>query len=119
MTIRIEKIMWLKCKKCGKLQYPEHTRCLNCKNREFGRVLSSNEGTLITYTILRAPPKEFQDKKSYALGIVEFPFGIKALGQITTQENLKTGMKVEAKYQKICDNLDGKEVFGFVFEPIG
>ena len=113
-----EKIVWHKCKKCGKLQYPTHIRCLNCKNRGFEEIEVSGEGILLTYTILKAPPKEFRDKESYALGIVEFPDGIKALGQVTTKEDLKIGMKLKAKYQKICDNLDDKEIKGFIFEPI-
>lgn len=113
-----DEIIWHKCKKCGKLQYPEHVRCLKCKNNEFDIIYASDEAILLTYTILKAPPKEFQDKKAYALGIVQFPNGIRALGQITQQENLKKGMKLRPIYQKICDNLDGKEVFGFIFEPI-
>ncbi len=27
-----------KCKKCGKLHYPFHDRCLECKGREFEKV---------------------------------------------------------------------------------
>ena len=113
-----EKIIWNKCKKCGKLQFPSHIRCLNCNNREFEEVTAPDEGTLLTFTVLKAPPKEYRDKESYALGIIELSGGIRALGQITTEENLKTGMKLKAKYQKICNDLDGKEINGFVFEPV-
>ena len=31
-------IIAYKCKKCGKLHYPFHDRCLACKNREFEQV---------------------------------------------------------------------------------
>jgi uncharacterized OB-fold protein len=61
---------------------------------------------------------EFRSKNSYALGIVEFENGVKALGQIASQENLQIGMKLKPIYKKICDNLDGKEVHTFFFEPI-
>ena len=27
-----------KCKKCGKIHYPFHDRCLNCRGREFDEV---------------------------------------------------------------------------------
>ena len=112
------KIEWKKCAKCELLQYKTHLRCLKCKNSKFEIIEASGECILLTYTILKAPPAEFQDKISYALGVVEFENGIKVLGQITTQENLEIGMKLRPVYKKICENLDGKEVQAYVFEPV-
>ncbi|MHA2390531.1 MAG: Zn-ribbon domain-containing OB-fold protein [Promethearchaeota archaeon] len=116
--INKEKIEWKKCKNCGFLQYNSHIRCLQCKHERFETIVASGSCKLLTYTILKAPPSEFRINPSYALGIVEFENGVKALGQITSQENLKVGMELEPIYTKICDNLDGKEVFTHVFEPI-
>ncbi|MBD3227124.1 MAG: hypothetical protein GF329_02965 [Candidatus Lokiarchaeota archaeon] len=113
-----EKIEWKICNKCGYLQHKEHLRCLNCKNKDFSPIFSEGYCKLLTYTILTAPPKEFRDKKSYALGVVEFENGIKALGQLTTKNNLKIGMKLRPIHKKICDNLDGKEVHAYVYKPI-
>ncbi len=110
-------IEWKKCKKCGFLQYNSHLRCLQCKNDTFENITTTETCKLLTYTILKAPPSEFRDKSSYALGIVEFENGIKSLGQIATQENLKIGMELKPIYTKICENLDGKEVFSYVFKP--
>jgi uncharacterized OB-fold protein len=114
----VEKIFCKKCKKCGLLQHNTHLRCLKCRNREFDEIEASGSSKLLTYTILKAPPAEFRDKSSYALGIVEFENGIKVLGQIATQENLKTGMRLKPVYKKICENLDGKEIHTHIFEPI-
>jgi len=111
-------ITWKKCKKCGKLQHLDHLRCLQCKNTEFDTIQSSGECILLTYTILKAPPAEFRDKKAYALGIVEFSNGIRALGQITTTENLKVGMKLKPIFGKLTDNLDGQPVSGILYQPI-
>ena len=111
-------IIWKKCKNCGKLQYSDHIRCLQCKNMTFDLVQSSGDCRLLTYTILTATPAEFQDKKAYALGIVEFSNGIKALGQITTLDNLKIGMKLRPKFGKLTNNLDGHEVSGIFYEPL-
>ena len=112
-----EKLRWKKCDECGFLQHKSHLRCLNCKNDKFTLMEASEGCKLITFTILNAPPAEFRDKPSYALGVVEFENGIKAIGQITTQENLQIGMKLKPVYKKICENLDGKEVNAYVFEP--
>lgn len=110
-------IIWKKCKKCGKLQHPDHLRCIQCKNTTFTIVKSSRDCKLLTYTILTAPPSEYRDKKSYAIGVVEYSNGLKAIGQITTSENLKIGMKLTSKFQKLTENLDGKEIFGITFKP--
>jgi len=113
-----EKIEWIKCNKCGLLQHKSHIRCLNCKSKNFELINPSGTCKLLTYTILKAPPAEFREKRSYALGVVEFENGVKALGQLTTQDEIKTGMELRPIYTKIVDNLDGKEVYAYVFEPI-
>ena len=111
-------IEWIKCEKCGLLQHPTHLRCLKCKNQKFSSIKAEGVAKLLTYTVLTAPPAEFRNKKSYALGIVEFENGIKALGQIATSQGLKIGMQVNPIYEKVCDNLDGEEVYNYVFYPI-
>jgi len=98
-----EKIKWRKCKQCGLLQYKSHLRCLNCKGTTFDQVEAEGDCTLLTYTILRAPPMEFRNQESYAIGVVQFENGIRALGQISTQENIKTGMKLKPLYKKEKD----------------
>lgn len=111
-------ITWKKCNKCGKFQHPDHLRCLQCKSTTFEFVDASGDCTLLTYTILKAPPAEFRAKKAYALGVVEFSNGIRALGQLTTMDNLKVGMKLKPKYEKLTDNLDGQEIFAITYEPL-
>lgn len=113
-----EKLDWKKCNKCGYLQHLSHIRCLRCKHEEFSIVQVSGDCKLLTFTILTAPPMEFRDQKSYALGVVEFDNKIKALGQLSRKDNLEIGMKLKPIYKKICDNLDNKEVYAYVFEPI-
>ena len=113
-----EKLVGIKCKKCGYLQHNSHVRCIKCKNNTFDTVEAEGECILLTYTLLNAPPMEFRDQKSIALGVVEFENGIKALGQISPKEDLFIGMKLKPEYGKICNNIDGKEVYGYIFTPI-
>ena len=113
-----EKIEWKKCNNCGLLQYKTHLRCLKCKTNDFKLIEALGVAKLLTYTILKAPPAEFQDKKSYALGVVEFRNGIKALGQIDIQKDLKIGMQLRPIFKKICENLDGHEIYSYVFETV-
>ncbi|MFX1376889.1 MAG: Zn-ribbon domain-containing OB-fold protein [Promethearchaeota archaeon] len=113
-----ENITNLKCKKCGCLQDKSHLRCKKCKYIKFEIINALGICKLLTFTILKVPPAEFRKNPSYALGVVEFENSVKALGQITTQDNLKIGMELKPKYSKICDNLNGKEVFTYVYEPM-
>jgi len=113
-----EKIIAIKCKKCGFLQQEDHRRCLICKNPTFDKIEAKGNCSLLTYTILNAPPMEFIDKNSLALGVVEFENGIKTFGQITSKENLKIGMKLTPIYTKICNNLNGNEIYGYIFKPV-
>jgi len=113
-----ENLVSKKCKKCGYLQDTSHLRCIKCKNNTFDIIEANGSCVLLTYTVLKAPPMEFRDKGSYALGVVQFENGIKALGQISPKENLSIGMKLKPVYEKICNNLDGNEVYSYVFKLI-
>lgn len=113
-----KKIIRIKCKKCGLFQDQDHRRCLKCKNDTFEKIEANGNWTLLTYTILNAPPSEFRDKQSYGIGVVEFENGIKTLGQIEIRENIKIGMKLKPVYEKICENLDGIEIYDYVFKII-
>jgi len=113
-----ESIEWKKCQKCGYLQHSSHIRCIKCKYEIFDNVTAHGNATLLTYTILKAPPSEFRDKPHYTLGVFEFDNHIKVIGQVAPEEQLKIGMKMKPVYKKICANLDGKEVYGYTFEPI-
>ena len=113
-----EKLVSVKCKKCGYLQHKSHKRCLKCKNNTFEILEAKGNCILLTYTLLKAPPMEFRDKESYALGVVQFENGIRALGHISPKENLSIGMKLKPVYEKICNNLDGNEVYSYVFKLI-
>jgi len=113
-----EKIVWNKCKKCGKIQHASHLRCISCKHDQFEVIESTGDAKLLTYTILKAVPAEYQDQAPIAFGIFEFENGVRAMGQITTKEGLKIGTKFKPIHSILTKNLDGNEVSGFKFEPI-
>ena len=112
-----EKIKAKKCLNCGLLQHESHLRCLNCKSEEFELLMTSGQCKLLTFTILTAVPKEFLENKPYALGIVEFENGVRALGQISSKEDLKIGMRLDIKPSIV--QLDGKQINTYLFKPIG
>ncbi len=52
------------------------------------------------------------------VGHTKFENGIKSLGQIEIRENMNIGMKLTPVYEKICKNLDGIEIYDYVFKII-
>jgi len=115
MTFK-RKIKAIKCLKCGLMQHESHLRCLNCRSEKFELIEASEQCRLLTFTILTAVPSEFIESKPYALGIVEFENGVRALGQISSQEDLKIGMRLRTIPNTI--QMDGKQIDTYFFEPI-
>ena len=105
-----------KCTRCSKIHFPKHGRCLNCKHTEFEEVNVPSEGTLVTYTILKAPPSGI-DKFSLNLGIVNLG-DVNYTGQIDVENpsDLRIGMKLKAQWKQVRI-IDGQPIFGFVWGP--
>ncbi|MFX0121580.1 MAG: Zn-ribbon domain-containing OB-fold protein [Promethearchaeota archaeon] len=102
-----------KCLNCGKIHYPKHGRCLQCKKRNFKVIELPSEGSLITYTILKAPPTGI-DKSSLLLGIIDLG-DVRYTGQLEVEpDQLKIGMRLKAVRKKVR-LIDGKPVSGFVW----
>ena len=112
-------IVAYKCKKCGKLHYPFHDRCLRCKNREFETVKPQGKAKLLTWTRIFNLPWGF-DQRYLTIGVVEFENGIKAMGQINVDESfdLRNGMTLQPEWGPIRKQY-GEDVYGLVLEPVG
>jgi uncharacterized OB-fold protein len=97
-----------KCKKCGKVFFPPRLICNACKSREFENITLSNEGEILTYTVIRTPPSGFSDEAPYAVGIVKLGGEVQILTQIVdcNFEDLKIGSKVRVEFRRIQE--DGK-----------
>jgi uncharacterized OB-fold protein len=111
-----DKITTYKCKKCGRVMYPWHDRCLKCKGREFDEIemLLPATGKLLTYSQLFALPWRY-DVRFLTLGVVEFQNGVRAMGQLKTPD-VKVGMKVKATWEPVRV-IQGRKVYGLKFEP--
>jgi uncharacterized OB-fold protein len=107
-----------KCKKCGKIHYPYHDRCLACKGREFEVIKPEGNAKLITYTQIFNLPWGF-DQRFLIIGVAEFENGVKAMGQVKADgiEGLKTGMPVHPAWEPVRVQA-GENVYGLTFEPI-
>ena len=107
-----------KCKKCGKLHYPFHDRCLECKGREFEQVKPQGNARLLTYTAIFNLPWGF-DQRYLLIGVAEFENKVRAMGQIKADsvDQLKIGMQVKPSWEPIRVQY-GEDVYGLKFEPL-
>ncbi len=105
-----------KCKKCGKIHYPFHDRCLKCKGREFEELHPAGQAKLVTFTQIFNLPWGF-DERFLTIGIGEFENGVKAMGQIKADDiaDLKLGMKVKPTWTTVR-KVQGENIHGLVFE---
>ncbi len=107
-----------KCKKCGKIHYPFHDRCINCKGRDFEIIHPQGQAKLLTYTQIFNLPWGF-DQRFLVIGVAEFENGVKAMGQVNagSVDELKVGMPVAASWEPIRVQY-GENVYGLKFKPI-
>ncbi|MGQ9721094.1 MAG: Zn-ribbon domain-containing OB-fold protein [Candidatus Jordarchaeum sp.] len=111
----------IKCKRCGKIQYPGRARCIKCKSSEFEDIYPEplDSGTITTFTKLYALPETLKGEPPYVFGIVEFNNGVRALGHILENEKVEIGMKVKPTYGQVSVDPEGKPNFGIIFKPVG
>ncbi len=107
-----------KCKQCGKLHYPFHDRCLQCKGREFDKVEPQGNVKLLTFTRIYNLPWGF-DQRYLIIGVGEFENGVRAMGQIGVDEAtpLQVGMTMIPSWEPVRVQ-NGENVFGLKLTPI-
>lgn len=113
-----------RCKKCGGASFPRAPFCPNpdCeKSRDNVEVVElSKRGKLYSYTYqIYAPPAPFKMEpfEPYAIGMLDFPEGLRIYGIITTMENLKIGMELETTVSKLYED-EGNEYITWMWRPV-
>lgn len=112
------QVVAYKCKKCGKMHYPFHDRCMNCKAREFEAIKLEGNAKLLTFTQIFNLPWGF-DQRFLIIGIAEFENGVKAMGQIKADgiDGLQPGIELKPSWEPVRVQY-GENVYGLKFEPI-
>ncbi len=110
-------IVAFKCKKCGKVHYPFHDRCLKCRGREFEKIQPSGQAKLLTFTQIFNLPWGF-DERFLVIGVGEFENGVRAMGRIEADDiaGLKLGMKMTPTWAPVRV-VQNENVYGLKFEP--
>ncbi|MEM2127021.1 MAG: Zn-ribbon domain-containing OB-fold protein [Candidatus Bathyarchaeia archaeon] len=109
-----------RCTRCGGLYYPRRAICPRCGSRELEEYQLSDRGRIVSWTVIRNPPKDYERFAPYVVALVELEDGVKILSQIVDvePEEVKAGMRVEATFRKIReDGTSGIIEYGYKFRP--
>ena len=89
-------LLGMRCRVCGVTVFGPATFCQSCTGADLEPVELSGQGTLYSYTIVRAPPAGWPGPTPYALGEVELPEGPHILAEVVdcAHEALRIGMPV-------------------------
>jgi len=92
-----------KCTKCGRVFFPPRLVCPGCGSRTFEGVRLQDEGSLLTYTVIRVGPSQFADQTPFAVGIVELDGGVRITCQVVDCEidKLAIGQRVRLEFRRI------------------
>jgi len=105
-----------KCKGCGKINFPPRLVCPECGKREFETIRLSDEGKILTYTIIRVGSDTFSRETPYAVAIIETTEGAKLMAMIadTALDEVSIGKKVKMVFRKIQDEgVSGLHCYGY------
>ena len=90
-------LLGTRCRQCGEHFFGEVVFCQNCSSNQLEPVELSKQGTLYSYTVVRAPTPGWSGSVPYALGQVELPEGPHVISEVVdcAFEKLKVGAKLE------------------------
>jgi uncharacterized OB-fold protein len=110
-----------KCTKCGNIIYPQRARCVKCGSSSIALYQLPEKGKLLSFTVVRSPPRGFEKTMPFVLGIIELEDGTKLTTQITDvlPGEVAIGMPVEAVFRKISEDGDAGIIqYAIKFRPI-
>ncbi len=107
-----------RCKACGKYTFPKYYACPFCFSDELEDAPLSQNGTLHSFTIVRRSLPGYP--VPYALGLVDFPEGVRVMAQIETKNpgELRLDMEMGVTVGPIRKSKDGREVISYKFRPV-
>ncbi|ACP39395.1 Zn-ribbon domain-containing OB-fold protein [Saccharolobus islandicus] len=91
-AVKRGEIVATRCKNCGSVYFPPQKDCYNCGKNEMEWIKVSNEGEIMTYSIVSQKPQGFENYEDYIIGIVRAKDGINLMAWIKGQP--KVGGKV-------------------------
>ncbi len=110
-------LMGSRCRACGASFFPIREACAGCLSQDLETIPFSTEGILYTYSVVRQSTPAFE--VPYALGYVDFPEGVRIMGQISgiEFEDITIGMPMTLALEPFGEDDEGHPLTGYRFRP--
>lgn len=98
-----KKIMGTRCPVCQKVYVPARPTCARCLSNLEELVEVSDQGTLMTYTVVHQPEPSYPVKPPFAYGVIQLDGAdtglVHLLGEIDLK-SIKVGMRVQVVFNE-------------------
>ncbi len=108
------------CKSCGRAYYPPRLVCPECGSTELAEVKLPERGRVLSFTVIRTPPRDFLGQEPYVVALIELENGARLLGQVVDvePEEVEVGMEVESVFRKCREQgEEGIIEYGIKWRP--
>jgi len=122
-ALKGNKLLGLKCNKCGAYTVPPKIVCIECTSRDVDVVELSGKGTIRTFTVIRVPAEGFEAPS--IVGEAELEEGPWLMGKIVGVDPDQATMDLIGKKVKVGhqvfpgDKFSCGEVVVATFTPVG
>lgn len=101
----------IRCGSCGELAIPPKELCPTCRERRWELVPLQGTGNVVSFTVIRIPPRGRLPEAPYAVAVVKLDEGVSLLGRIVDipLDGLATGLPV--RFRPLVS--DGQVIIGF------
>jgi uncharacterized OB-fold protein len=72
----------IRCGSCGELAIPPKELCPSCHERRWELVPLHGTGSVVSFTVIRIPPRGRLSEAPYAVAVVKLDEGVSPLGRI-------------------------------------
>ncbi|HTY77986.1 MAG TPA: Zn-ribbon domain-containing OB-fold protein [Candidatus Bathyarchaeia archaeon] len=93
---RAGRLTGIRCGKCGELAIPPKEFCPGCQEHDWTAVPLAGKGAVVSFTVIRIPPRGRGEEAPYAVAVVRLDEGVSLLGRIVDVplDGLRTGLPV-------------------------
>ena len=94
---RAGRLTAIRCAECGALALPPKEFCPSCQERKWEPEALSGTGTVVSFTVIRIPPRGRGGEAPYAVAVVKLDEGVSLVGRVVDVpiEALKSGLPVK------------------------
>ena len=109
-----------RCSSCNTTYFPPRAICQKCRRKgKLGETALSGLGEVVSFTIIKSPPKGFESQAPYIIGIIKLDEGPTTAAQIINSDNIDVGKRVKMVFRKNFEDGEGGLLqYGFKFEVI-